>query len=65
MELKGSDLDKRTLQVVDQAYPDFINSDVLKEKIGIPLEKKVLERQLSRLAGAVLAKQMKKARGSV
>ncbi|MBA7685289.1 hypothetical protein ES703_93707 [subsurface metagenome] len=49
MQLKESNLHKRILQVLNQAYPDFINSNVLKEKIGIPVENKMLERELSRL----------------
>lgn len=49
MQLRANDLHKKILQALNQAYPDFINSNVLKEKIGIPVENKILERELSRL----------------
>ena len=49
MQIRDKTLLNEILQALNQAYPDFIHSNVLKEKVGIPVENKILERELSRL----------------
>lgn len=47
--VKLSDLQERILRVVDKVYPDFMNSEVLIQKIGIPLEEKKIEAAVTEL----------------